>query len=93
MSETVSGAFAGPHWLDTLELDTGHGALGYGWSLLEVLEDQFTTGCSDGASSVGLGVIRQSPTVSDTLNHLKQSTLTRVKGSSINYVTQIRHNT
>ena len=71
VSETVSGAFAGPHWLDTLELDTGHGALGHGWSLLQVLEDQFTTGCSNGAPSVGLGVVRQSPTVSDTLNHLE----------------------
>ena len=70
VSETVSGAFAGPHWLDTLQLDSGHGTLGHGWSLLEVLEDQLASGCSDGASSVRLGVVRQASTVRDTLDHL-----------------------
>ena len=73
VSETVSGTFAGSHGLDTLELDSGHGALGHGGSLLQVLEDQLATGRADRSSTVGLGVVRQPAAVGDTLNHLKKA--------------------
>ena len=71
MSETVSGTFAGSHGLDTLELDSGHGALGHGGALLQVLEDQLAAGSADGLSPIGLGVVRQTSSVGDALNHLK----------------------
>ena len=71
VSETVSGTFAGSHRLDSLELDSGHGTLGHGGSLLQVLEDQLATGRADCSPTVGLGVVRQPTAISDTLNHLK----------------------
>ncbi len=72
MSETVSCTFTGSHGLDTLELDSGHGALGHGGSLLQVLEDQLATGRADRSSTVGLGVVGQPTAVRDALNHLEK---------------------
>jgi hypothetical protein len=73
VSETVSCTFTGSHGLDTLELDSGHGALWHGGSLLQVLEDQLATGRADRSSTVGLGVVGQPAAVGDALNHLEKS--------------------
>ncbi len=73
VSETVSSTFARPHGLDTLQLDSGHGTLGHGGSLLQVLEDQLATRCADRSSAVGLGIVGQPTPISDTLNHLKHT--------------------
>ncbi len=79
MSEGVPGAFARPHGLDTLELDSGHGALGHGGALLQVLEDQLAAGSADGLSPVGLGVVRQTSSVGNALNHLEKKTNEKFK--------------
>jgi len=67
----VSGTLARSHGLDTLELDSGHGALGHGGSLLQVLEDQLATRSADRSPTVRLGVVRQPASVGDALNHLE----------------------
>ena len=71
VSEGVPGALAGPQGLDSLKLDPGHGALGHGGSLLQILEDELAAGSANQASPVRLRVVRQPSSVGDALNHLK----------------------
>jgi hypothetical protein len=53
--------------------DTAVTALGGGTGLLLIEPSQATTGGLDDASPVGLGVVRQTAAVSETLSHLLQS--------------------
>lgn len=56
--------------LDALELQPGHGALGHGGPLLEVLKDQLPARGPHDLAPVGPGVVGQAPPVRDTLHHL-----------------------
>ena len=64
-------SFSGSARFNTLQLDAGHGTFWKGWPFLEVLEHQFTTGCAYLLPTIRLGVVRQSSSVGNTLNHLK----------------------
>jgi len=70
LSEGQSGALLGSGRLDTLQGQSGHGALGDRGALLEVLEHQLATGSANNLPLVRLGVVRQSSAVSHSLNHL-----------------------
>merc|ERR1740122_227936 len=63
-------SFSGSARFDTLQLNAGHGTFWKGWPFLEVLEHQFTTGCAYLLPTIRLGVVRQSSSVGNTLNHL-----------------------
>ena len=71
MSEGVPSALARSQGLDSLKLDPGHGALGHGGSLLQILEDELAAGSANQASPVRLRVVRQPSSVGDALNHLE----------------------
>ena len=71
VSEGNSCTFARPQWLNTLELDTSHRALGHGRSLLQILEDELATRSANSSSSVRPRVVRQSPSVGAPHNHLQ----------------------
>jgi len=55
---------------DTIELLAGISALGDGCLLADVLEGELATGGTDLGNTVGLGVVRLTATISNTLNHL-----------------------
>ena len=74
MSEGVPSALARSQGLDSLKLDPGHGALGHGRSLLQILEDELAAGSANQASPVRLRVVRQPSSVGDALNHLEKTT-------------------
>ena len=57
-------------WLHSLQLHASHGALGDSRPLLQVLEDQLASGGPHLLHSVRLGVVRQPPSIGDSLHHL-----------------------
>ena len=71
MPEGVPSALARSQGLDSLKLDPGHGALGHGGSLLQILEDELATRSANSSSSVRPRVVRQSPSVGAPHNHLQ----------------------
>ena len=72
MPEAEPGPVGRPRRFDTLQLDAGHWALGYGRALLEVLEHQLAAGGPRYFAAVRPRVVRQPATVRDSLNHLKK---------------------
>ena len=89
--------------LDTLQLESGHGALGHSGALLQVLEGEglvrvvakggiggtgatwhlegeLATGSPDNLPLVALGVVRQPPAVSNTLDHLGAESKSETQG-------------
>ena len=71
LSERQPGPVGGPGGLDTLKGQTGHGALGHGGPLLQVLEGQLAARGPHDLPTVGLGVVRQPSSVRHSLDHFE----------------------
>jgi hypothetical protein len=71
MSKRQPLPFSRPGGTDSLQLDTSHRAFWKSWPLLQVLEHQLATGSADLLPAIRLGIVGQSPSVGDTLNHLQ----------------------
>ena len=63
-------AFARPRWLDSAELLLALAAFWHGALLLDVQVHQAATGRADNTSLVGFGVVRQTSSQSQSLDHL-----------------------
>ena len=72
MPEAEPGPVGRPRRFDALQLDAGHGALGHGGALLEVLEHQLSAGRPRDLAAVRPRVVRQPSAVCDALDHLKK---------------------
>ncbi len=70
--------------LHSLEQDPGHGTLGDGGALLQVLEDQLAARSPHNLALVGLGVVGQPAAVGDALHHFQASC--RSESSNISLV-------
>ncbi len=72
MAEGKPRSVSGSRRLHALELEARHRALGHRRPLLEVLEDEASSGRPRDLASVAARVVRQPPTIRDALNHLKR---------------------